>query len=125
MILIRRPNGKFPPNKSLSSIIDTLDKGSNMKKKELLDLIIRLQERVVRLEQRLANYPSISIPYIQDMDKCVDGDEHTYPNPWFGTVPPSCTRCGKQGTTYTVTCSDSSSTCACEGVYPCRCSRLK
>ena len=49
------------------------------------------------------SFPSVFTPH----DPCNDGGFHDYPAPWFGTVPPGCTKCGKQGShLWTVTSTD-------------------
>lgn len=50
-------------------------------------------ERIIELQQ-----PTISQPYILT-NIC----EHEYPNPWFGTIPPSCKKCGQISLPYTIT----------------------
>lgn len=29
--------------------------------------------------------------------------DHSYPNPWFGTIPPACLKCGRQGSMSKIT----------------------
>lgn len=35
-------------------------------------------------------------PTYIDSNMCTDGQFHDYPNPWLGTQPPACRKCGKQ-----------------------------
>jgi hypothetical protein len=59
--------------------------------------IIELQDEVARLKA-VANKP---LPYnpLECSGGCV------FPSPWFGTMPPSCMKCGRQSQpNYTVTC---------------------
>ena len=43
------------------------------------------------------------IPYVSSVDICIDGQMHDYPDVWFGTMAPSCKKCGKQAVQTTVT----------------------
>lgn len=88
-----------------------------MKKKELLQLIRKLEQRVDQLEKSLAESrrvsdqllpigPTVFIPSVWEIDPCV----HEYPSPWLATVPPSCKKCGKQAApNWAITCSTSNS----------------
>ncbi len=52
--------------------------------------------------------PQITVPYISTPNIILTpvGCEHQYPNPWFGTVPPACIKCGQQAfPNFIVTCS--------------------
>lgn len=60
--------------------------------KELNELIKLKNQRIAELEA----VPKINLtPYITNI--C----NHEYPSVWFGTVPPSCLKCGKSEYTYT------------------------
>ena len=89
-----------------------------MTKKELLEIVVRLQDRVNELEKRLdelEKQPFISDPFRTPElipagpplgeDLCTDGGYHDYEFPWSATTPPSCKKCGKQAETFTITCS--------------------
>jgi hypothetical protein len=84
-----------------------------MKKKELLEMIRRLEKRVDELEKRpYITYPQpeIFIPTVfGPIDVCTDGGYHDYHSPWWGVTPPPCKKCGKQAPSTTITCSTSSS----------------
>lgn len=68
-----------------------------------------LREQVYEMEKlldiknrrisELENNNSIigTTPYIYPT---VDLCQHHYPNPWYGTVPPNCLRCGKQSSNW-------------------------
>ena len=80
-----------------------------MNKKDLLKLIVDLQERISKLE---ANKSIIQpyrtyIPYIKT-DQCSLGGDCRYPDPWFATIPPHCTRCGLQAQSLMATYTDNS-----------------
>ena len=79
---------------------------------ELRALIALKDQRIQELEKRPAfpwtpevNSP-VTIPYIQPapypwpninpMNPIIITCQHEYPNPWLGTVPPSCLKCGQQ-----------------------------
>ncbi len=83
-----------------------------MTKKDLMEMVIRLQDRISKLEDRIRmlenNGQTVSIPSIwttDGTDTCIGGGPHDYPTPWFGTIPPNCRKCGKQGQSFTITCS--------------------
>ena len=76
--------------------------------------IIRLQkDKINELELKLFNQPYVPdyprpepyspLPYVVDSGACVDGGLHEYPSPWFGTIPPHCTKCHKQAPNYGIT----------------------
>ena len=73
-----------------------------MTKDELYEKIIELQNEIIQLHKQL----NTSIPSIID-NGCLIGI-HDFPSPWFGTVPPSCRKCGFQpiNTTWTSTSTD-------------------
>jgi hypothetical protein len=74
--------------------------------KEQVDILKKLVETQELLIQEMRkNTPYVSIPSVWTVDPC----QHEYPNPWMGTVPPSCRKCGKQAemTTFTSTSSGS------------------
>lgn len=69
-----------------------------LKKKQLLEMIKTLEERIEKLEKRsiviTSDWPkveTITLPFIQTTDAC----DHEYPNPWHAVVPPPCKKCGK------------------------------
>lgn len=82
---------------------------SNFELTLLLDEIERLMLENERLKSQYTyNIPSFStnplnngnpITYTPDstirVDTSVGDCQHTYPDSWFGIVPPSCTKCGK------------------------------
>ena len=73
-----------------------------MKKQELLEIILRLQDKVNTLEDRVkcleSNqpiYPSITWPSVQPaIDQCSKGGQCEYPFPWHATTPAPCKKCG-------------------------------
>lgn len=92
-----------------------------MTKKELLEIVLRLQDKVSKLEERIEElekprpkpiYPWAPIgpgkidplPIIQPQEMCTDGLPHDYESPWWGTMPPPCKKCGKQAQQPTITC---------------------
>ena len=85
---------------------DCKDKAfNNMTKEELMLKVIELQAEIIRLKTPYITNP---FTYVQP-DLCTDGSFHNYPSPWMATVPPSCTKCGKQAVNHTlVTCTNNS-----------------
>ena len=84
--------------------------GEYMKKAELLNMILALQERVRVLEARSAGvYPGGYVPSIWQTDTCIDGKPHIYPTTWCGITPPHCKRCGQSCSSTTITYSTTSS----------------
>jgi hypothetical protein len=81
-----------------------------MKKSELLKMIVDLQERVRKLEEKQVSVQpqsnpgqTIFQPFIQTIDYgCVSGGIHEYPSPWNGIFPPNCTKCGKSSQNWNV-----------------------
>lgn len=61
--------------------------------RELEKLVKLKDKRINELEQRALETPrkDVFIPFTISNSPC----EHTYPTPWNGTVPPSCTKCGQ------------------------------
>ena len=45
----------------------------------------------------------LSLFHLNPEQYCSGGGEHEYPNPWFGPIPPSCKKCGKQGSFSNIT----------------------
>jgi len=73
---------------------------------EALEKLVRLkQETITELERQLSlrplfqPLPQISIPSVWQV--C----QHEYPNPWGGTTPPPCKKCGQSAPNYTITTS--------------------
>lgn len=64
--------------------------------KELEKLVELKERRIQELQSIIDNNilfpknPHITLPL--NFSVC----EHVYPSPWFGTVPPSCMKCGQQ-----------------------------
>ena len=81
------------------------DKWEVVKIKTKNEQIKELQEKVKQLEGEL-DIAKHTILYRQ-LDYKVMECDHVYPNPWMATIPPSCTKCGRQaphyGPTWTVT----------------------
>lgn len=86
---------------------------------DALEKLLQLKEAVIEAQeerlQRLSNelegtrimrnfpqMPNINIPSLWVSPtpdwQCADGQPHDYPNPWGGTTPPSCSKCGRQPT---------------------------
>ena len=72
---------------------------------ELLDRINKMELDIATLKQQLAHtQPSYYPPLpVNDFNKCTDGGEHEYPNPWHSILPPHCQKCGKQAPDYSIT----------------------
>ena len=57
--------------------------------------IIELQQQIIDMKQ-LSIHPPVMNPFIyQAPNLCSDNGFHSYPNPWNGTIPPNCQKCGK------------------------------
>ena len=64
-------------------------------KYSLLELRFRIvHEKNLLLEQQLN-----PVRIVSQWESC----QHDYPNPWGATVPPTCKKCGKQASSYTIT----------------------
>lgn len=68
---------------------------------ELLKKMIDVQAQLIQEMRKTVPLPMVSIPSVWTPNPC----QHEYPNPWFGTVPPPCKKCGLVAPSYTVTCS--------------------
>jgi hypothetical protein len=80
-----------------------------MKKKELLELIQELRQRIELLEcqmqgkqDRVVNCPSVWT--YSPVEPCLDGEPHDYPYYWYTSVPAPCKKCGRTANQYTITC---------------------
>lgn len=73
---------------------------------ELLELALleieTLKKEIQSLRIELSEYP-ITVPFQDLSNRCSDGGEHDYPNPWHSILPPHCKKCGKQGESYPIT----------------------
>lgn len=80
-----------------------------------MDQVIKKDEEIKELRNKLEKQPPVYIPlpntsppypWIVTTDKTIiDICQHEYPNPWFGTCPAPCKKCGKnqpQTTFYTI-----------------------
>lgn len=70
--------------------------------KELEKLLQLKDRRIKELEDMISN--SIMFPKTQNGSISVPSQwticEHEYPSPWMGTVPPHCTKCGRQAVSF-------------------------
>lgn len=63
---------------------------------EIMSQLVALRHEVESL--KLSIMIMKQAPLLQDPNACIDQFGHDYPNPWFGTIPPMCRKCGKQAT---------------------------
>lgn len=82
----------------------------------LVDLLMRpdatseMKELIASRIKELSAFPYVTVtpqittPYIPYIYGPVDVCQHEYPQPWFGTVPPNCKKCGQNMSVPTVTC---------------------
>ena len=87
-----------------------------MKKKKLknkikkLEKIVEYQQSTIEiLNETLRNTRPINVPSQWEQDLCLDGKEHDYPLVWYGTIPPTCGKCGKQAPSLDITFTTSGS----------------
>ena len=65
--------------------------------------IIELQDQIIKLKSQPVINPLIPNPNITVID-CLAGGICDFPQPWFGTQPPTCRKCDKSTMSpYTVT----------------------
>lgn len=83
-----------------------------MTKKELekriaeLELLVEQKDFLIQnLQSQLNQYP-ITVPFQELSDRCSDGGEHDYPNPWHSISPAFCKKCGKQAEQHPITYSN-------------------
>jgi len=78
-----------------------------MKKKELLELIQELQQKIALLEAQMSRKQDYEIfpssVWTLPIDICPAGGAHEYPFPQNSTMPVPCKKCN-QTTTYKITC---------------------
>jgi hypothetical protein len=76
---------------------------------ELLELALleieSLKLEIQQLQNQLIEYP-LTVPFQDLSNKCSDGGEHDYPNPWHSISPAFCKKCGKQAEQYPITYSN-------------------
>ena len=66
--------------------------------KRLIKTIIELPETLERLEAKIdEKQDKQQFQYVPTTSDTITIKwcDHEYPNPWFGTVPPSCKKCGQ------------------------------
>lgn len=72
----------------------------------------KIVNRIVELEQ--SKPFTITLPTVPPTEVFIPSVftpvcDHEYPNPWHGTIPPRCKKCGEPALApYTITCSGSS-----------------
>lgn len=78
-----------------------------MTEKEMLLKIIDLQNEIIllmkKVSEKIPSLKDIDVEPSVSQDTCLEGKYHQYPNPWFGTIPSSCLKCGKPSDSYTTT----------------------
>lgn len=62
-----------------------------------------LERRIKDVEKRLDELEKTKIPNISIPSVFSSPCQHEYPNPWYGTVPPNCIKCGQMKYPLTVT----------------------
>lgn len=77
-----------------------------------LKLLARIGE--IESNRMIVQHPPITLPYISTPHVTIPYPQpciHDYPHPWFGTVPPSCRKCGQPPVYpyYTITCQTNNS----------------
>lgn len=72
---------------------------------ELLDKVNKMEEEIAELKRKQSEYQQHYYPPLPvvDVNKCTNGGEHEYPNPWHSILPPHCQKCGKQAPDYSIT----------------------
>lgn len=63
---------------------------------------------ILNLQNYLINNNNYKFP--SNLDLCFDGKDHEYPSVWFGTIPPHCKKCNKQGQEFEITFNNSTGT---------------
>ena len=77
-------------------------------KKKCLEKRIKELEKLVEQKDQIIELLMLKLDVLKDQsitytppfislntDKCYDGNDHDYPNPWYSIIPPACKKCGK------------------------------